>query len=170
MTAFESFTGLDRDALHDAVRQSCAKIAPTWPLDRMIAVNPLWERREQAWHSVAEQLWQRAGISLTLKSDDYRRAWHDGVIAERHLLQAQTEQGGSLSVEQLLRALDESPADLNGLPLQEDMADPSIALPGWPVLINQQIQVILILFANRFQHIHIGISSFAIASSKKVFS
>ncbi len=46
MTAFESFTGLDRDALHDAVRQSCAKIAPTWPLDRMIAVNPLWERRK----------------------------------------------------------------------------------------------------------------------------
>lgn len=139
MTAFESFTGLDRDALHDAVRQSCAKIAPTWPLDRMIAVNPLWERREQAWHSVAEQLWQRAGISLTLKPDDYRRAWHDGVIAERHLLQAQTEQGGSLSVEQLLQALDESPADLNGLPLLEDMADPSITLPGWPVLINQQI-------------------------------
>ena len=29
-------------AIMDAVEQACARIAPTWPLDRFIAVNPFW--------------------------------------------------------------------------------------------------------------------------------
>ncbi|WP_158973796.1 putative inorganic carbon transporter subunit DabA, partial [Pseudomonas sp. BAV 4579] len=64
MTAFEMFSSPKHQALHEAARQACARIAPTWPLDRMIAVNPLWERRDQAWQSVAAQLWQRAGSRL----------------------------------------------------------------------------------------------------------
>ena len=56
MTAHEHFPGLDRDALHGAARQACERIAPTWPLDRMIAVSPLWERRDQPWQTVAAQL------------------------------------------------------------------------------------------------------------------
>lgn len=61
MTALEHFVAIDRDLLHVAARRACERIAPTWPLDRMIAVSPLWERRDQAWQEVAEQLWRRAG-------------------------------------------------------------------------------------------------------------
>ena len=139
MTALEHLVSLDRDALHASALQACARIAPTWPLDRMIAVNPLWERREQPWHEVAQQLWLRAGSRLTLSTEDYRQAWQEGSIAERHLHQALTEQGVSWTSEHLLQALDAKQEPNGGLPLLEDLAEPGIPQPGWPVLITQQI-------------------------------
>ncbi|MDC7825565.1 DUF2309 domain-containing protein [Pseudomonas sp. BLCC-B13] len=139
MTAHEHFPGLDRDALHGAARQACERIAPTWPLDRMIAVSPLWERRDLPWQTVAAQLWQRAGSRLSLAADDYRQAWQAGRIGARHLQQALAEQDQAWTVEQLLTALDAEPEHSSGLPLLEDLADPGIALPGWPALITQQI-------------------------------
>ena len=39
----------------------------------------------------------------------------------------------------MLTALDAEPEHGSGLPLLEDLADPGIALPGWPTLITQQI-------------------------------
>ena len=139
MTALEHFASLDRDALHEAARQACARIAPTWPLDRMIAVNPLWERREHAWSTVAAELWQRAGSPLTLSAADYRSAWQAGRIGAHHLQQALAEQAEPLTLAQVLQALEIPPAAHTGLPLLEDLADPGIPLPGWPVLITQQI-------------------------------
>nr|WP_298140518.1 DUF2309 domain-containing protein [uncultured Pseudomonas sp.] len=139
MTALEHIPALDRDALHAAARLACARVAPTWPLDRMIAVSPLWERREQPWHEVAAQLWRRAGSRLTLEPEDYRQAWREGRIAERHLHQALAERAPNWAPEQLVQALDGPGETARGLPLLEDMADPGIALPGWPTLITQQI-------------------------------
>ena len=139
MTALEHFASLDRDALHEAARQACARIAPTWPLDRMIAVNPLWERREHAWSTVAAELWQRAGSPLTLSAADYRSAWQEGRIGAYHLQQALAEQAETWTTAQLLQALEMPPEANAGLPLLEDLADPGITLPGWRVLITQQI-------------------------------
>ncbi|MFZ5960452.1 YbcC family protein [Pseudomonas knackmussii] len=139
MTALEPLATLHRDALLAAARQACARIAPTWPLDRMIAVSPLWERREQPWGEVAEQLWRRAGSRLTLGPDDYRQAWQEGHIAERHLRQALAESGLDWTPAHLLQALDGPAAQPRRLPLLEDVAEPGLPLPGWPVLITQQI-------------------------------
>ncbi|KUM44702.1 YbcC family protein [Pseudomonas sp. EpS/L25] len=139
MTAFEPLSSLEQRALHDVARQACARIAPTWPLESMIAVNPLWERREQPWRDVATQLWQRAGSRLTLGAADYRQAWQDGTIARRHLRQALAEQGGAWTPEQLLQALDAQEEAALVLPLLEDLAEPGLPLPGWPALITQQI-------------------------------
>lgn len=139
MTALEPLATFQRDALIAVARQACARIAPTWPLDRMIAVSPLWERRGQPWHDVAEQLWRRAGSRLTLGPDDYRQAWRDGRIADRHLRQALAETVQDFTPTQLVQALDGPPATARSLPLLEDMAEPGLPLPGWPVLITQQI-------------------------------
>lgn len=139
MTALEHFASLDRDALHEAARQACARIAPTWPLDRMIAVNPLWERREHPWSTVAAELWQRTGSPLTLSAADYRSAWQEGRIGAYHLQQALAEQAETWTTAQLLQALEMPPEANAGLPLLEDLADPGITLPGWRVLITQQI-------------------------------
>lgn len=139
MTALEPIAGLEPDALHEVARQACARIAPTWPLDRMIAVSPLWERRDQDWPTVARQLWQRAGIRLTLSAADYRQAWRDGGIAARHLHLALAEHGAAGTAAQLLQALDAAEETDRGLPLLEDLTEPGIPLPGWPVLITQQI-------------------------------
>ncbi|WAJ35717.1 DUF2309 domain-containing protein [Pseudomonas sp. GOM7] len=139
MTAIEYFAVIDRDTLHAAANRACERIAPTWPLDRMIAVSPLWERRQQHWGEVAEQLWRRVGSRLTLKPEDYSQAWANGQIGERHLQQVLADNPQGLTVADLLQALHAVHEEARSLPLLEDMTDAEIALPGWPTLITQQI-------------------------------
>lgn len=138
MTAIQHFAVIDHDSLQAAAVRACERIAPTWPLDRMIAVSPLWERRQQHWDEVAEQLWRRAGSRLTLKPEDYRQAWASGRIGEHHLQQVLLDNPQGLTVADLLQALDVH-EEARSLPLLEDMSDAEIALPGWPTLITQQI-------------------------------
>ncbi len=108
-------------------------------LDRMIAVNPLWERREHAWSTVAAEFWQRAGSSLTLSAADYRSAWQEGRISEHHLQQALAEQAESWNTPQLLQVLEMPPEANAGLPLLGSR-HPVTGLAGadhpadWPVL------------------------------------
>ena len=139
MTAIEYSVAIDRDVLHAAAARACERIAPTWPLDRLIAVNPLWERRQQPWAEVAEQLWRRAGSRLTLTADDYRQAWADGQIGERHLQHVLKGHPHGWTPADLLQVLQAADEEMCGLPLLEDMTDPEIALPGWPTLITQQV-------------------------------
>ncbi|MGP0174219.1 YbcC family protein [Pseudomonas sp. NCHU5208] len=139
MTAIETFAMIDRDTLHAAANRACERIAPTWPLDRMIAVSPLWERRQQHWSEVAEQLWRRVGSRLTLKPEDYRQAWASGQIGEHHLQQVLADNPQGLTLADLLQALHSAEDESRSLPLLEDMTDAEIALPGWPTLITQQI-------------------------------
>jgi hypothetical protein len=59
-------------------------VAPTWPLDRMIvAVNPLWERRDQPWTTVANALAPGAAAASTLTVRNNARLV-DGARAEHH--------------------------------------------------------------------------------------
>jgi uncharacterized protein YbcC (UPF0753/DUF2309 family) len=39
-----------------AVTEACDRISPSWPLDQMIAVNPLWEMRDQPFADVASRM------------------------------------------------------------------------------------------------------------------
>ena len=130
MTAFEPTPCSNKAALHEIARQACERIAPTWPLDQMIAVNPLWELRDQPWAQVAEQLWRRAGSRLTLSAADYRAAWQNGQINQQHLTRALAETAHTWSPEQLLQFLDQPAESAQTLPLLEDMAKAEIAVPG----------------------------------------
>ncbi|MGN6702575.1 MAG: YbcC family protein [Burkholderiaceae bacterium] len=52
-------------ALLQAVHHACERIAPTWPLDRFIAVNPLWEYRDLPLRDAAARWAALAGIDLS---------------------------------------------------------------------------------------------------------
>jgi uncharacterized protein YbcC (UPF0753/DUF2309 family) len=43
-------------AIRAALKESCSMIAPTWPLDKLIAVNPFWELRHLPAEDVAARL------------------------------------------------------------------------------------------------------------------
>ena len=45
--------------LDEAIAGACARIAPAWPLDRLIAVNPLWTRTSATMPEVAA--WMSTG-------------------------------------------------------------------------------------------------------------
>lgn len=69
----------------DAVIAACARIAPTWPLDRMIAVNPYWGFVGQPIEDAAAELAAMTGTTLLMRRSWFRAQWRAGRFAARHL-------------------------------------------------------------------------------------
>jgi len=83
-------------AIHAALNKACGFIAPTWPLDQMIAVNPLWELRHYSYQDAAARLAARGNIRSHLAPETYDES--AGVeIAETHLARAAAKTGGDAS-------------------------------------------------------------------------
>ena len=40
----------------DSLKRACARIAPNWPLDQLIAVNPWWGWRDMAFDGASARL------------------------------------------------------------------------------------------------------------------
>ena len=51
-------------SLQPAIDQACARIAPTWPLDRFIAVNPYWGHLDQPIAAAAAELAALSGSPI----------------------------------------------------------------------------------------------------------
>jgi uncharacterized protein YbcC (UPF0753/DUF2309 family) len=60
-------------ALADAVAQACDRIAPAWPLDRAIAVNPHWGWIDQPIEDAAAAVGVLAGMKLLPEAQPARR-------------------------------------------------------------------------------------------------
>jgi uncharacterized protein YbcC (UPF0753/DUF2309 family) len=91
---------LDLDAL---VARVCARIAPTWPLDRFIAVNPFWEMVDRPIAEVFAEVSALTGGRLLMPRAWYREAWQGGRLRAEHLREAVT-QAGSTASEQAVQA------------------------------------------------------------------
>lgn len=55
----------------DAFTRACSYIAPTWPLDQMIAVNPLWELRHLDYQEASARISALGDIRTHLSTDFY---------------------------------------------------------------------------------------------------
>lgn len=65
-------------ALLDAISAACGRIAPNWPLDQMIAVNPWWGWVDQPMPQAAAWLGALAGTRLSAPLIHARQAWREG--------------------------------------------------------------------------------------------
>lgn len=90
--------------LDEAIQRACARIAPTWPLDRFIAVNPFWGMIEWPLPEVAARLQSLSGAQLLMPRAWYRQAYREGRLRDEHL-QAALETSDSTSSLANLRAL-----------------------------------------------------------------
>ncbi|MEO7114292.1 MAG: DUF2309 domain-containing protein [Caldimonas sp.] len=88
------------------VAEACGRIAPTWPLDRFIAVNPYWGYVDQPIEQAAAELRARSGTSLLMSRDFYREQWRSGKVQERDLRVAIAAAGARCTPRALLDALD----------------------------------------------------------------
>lgn len=84
-------------ALINAVERACASIAPTWPLDRFIAVNPFWSRTGTPLPQVAGDLAALSGARLLMPRAWYADEWRAGRIRSEHLREAIAESGTDVS-------------------------------------------------------------------------
>ena len=61
------------------VQKICARIAPTWPLDQFIAVNPHWGRIDQPIEAADARLTVLGNMRLTMP-----RLFQAGVVERAH--------------------------------------------------------------------------------------
>ena len=111
------------DALKPAIDRACARIAPTWPLDRFIAVNPYWGHLERTIDVAAAHLAVQSGSPMLMSRDGFRRQWEAGRVGREHLQAAIDAAGAAETVETLLASLDAEPALPARLPLATDLVD-----------------------------------------------
>ena len=74
--------------LADHIDTAAARLAPTWPLDQFIAVNPYWGWIGRPMPEAAASLGTLAGTRLTMPRDWFGQQWAAGRLQRRHLLQA----------------------------------------------------------------------------------
>ncbi|MBA3623207.1 MAG: DUF2309 domain-containing protein [Methylibium sp.] len=110
-------------ALQPAIERACARIAPTWPLDRFIAVNPYWGHLERPVAAAAAQLAALSGSPMLMSRDGFRQQWQAGHVGRQHLQAAITTAGSAETVDTLVASLETRPALPARLPLATDLVD-----------------------------------------------
>jgi len=86
----------------DAAERACGRIAPTWPLDRFIAVNPFWPRTDKPLMRVAGELAALSGAHLLMPRQWYAEEWRAGRLRSEHLREAIAEAGSDLTEDDLV--------------------------------------------------------------------
>ena len=77
----------------DAIAAACDRIAPTWPLDQFIAVNPYWGWRSSSVVDAAARLGALAGTALTMPHSWFREERAAGRLGVAHLAAAAIDLG-----------------------------------------------------------------------------
>ncbi|MET3119668.1 uncharacterized protein YbcC (UPF0753/DUF2309 family) [Undibacterium sp. GrIS 1.8] len=120
----------DFEALHAAIEhacnQACQAIAPAWPLDRAIAVNPHWSRISMPVRRVAARMAVLGSVQVFPSRDQQLKAWCEGRISAADLTlalrQLPAAQTAGLSPDQCIAALQASLPQAQ-LPLLIDVLD-----------------------------------------------
>lgn len=132
----------EQESIIESLEAACRAIAPTWPLDRFIAVNPYWSWVNQPFDATAGQLDRLAGSRMWMPRSFYQDAWRKGQLTRAHLALAMKEAGSLYSVDSVIEAMNQ-PAPLPAaLPLPSDLLDASRDLsrePAWRSTITHQV-------------------------------
>ena len=114
------------EKIEAACAQACEAIAPAWPLDRAIAVNPHWSRIGMPVRQVAARMAVLGGMDVFPTRDAQQQAWDSGRIGAADLDYALAKLSGSaataLTPAQCLAAL-RTDHKLPRLPLLLDVLD-----------------------------------------------
>ena len=110
-------------ALDAAIARACDRVAPSWPLDRLIAVNPYWGFVGLPIERAAAELAALSGATLLMPRAWYREQRVAGHFAERHVERAIAHAGADRSVDKVLATLARDDAPTASWPLMTDVAD-----------------------------------------------
>ncbi|NUP06058.1 MAG: DUF2309 domain-containing protein [Polyangiaceae bacterium] len=87
--------------LNEAIDRACARIAPTWPLDRFIAVNPFWTCTDKPLPRLAGELASLSGARLLIPRAWYAQEWREGRLRPEHVREAIAESGSNATEDEL---------------------------------------------------------------------
>lgn len=138
----EDFAALALPSIDAAIDAVCNLVAPTWPLDRYIAVHPYWGWVDRPIERAAEELDRLCGSAMWMPRSYYREALREGRFAREHVVQAARELGMTEAVDALMARLHRRDAHAAGLPLLSDVLDAHRDLrhlPSWRQTIVHQV-------------------------------
>ena len=163
---------LQAQRLAGHIATAAARVAPTWPLDEFIAVNPYWGWVGRPMPEAAAALGTLAGTRLTMPREWFRAQWAAGRMQQQHLgaavaaeAAASGASGGAESPEvqraqiageivRLVAALEGKSPPLSRLPLVTDLRD-RVASPrpglSWADLVTHQISQHCAAYFDRHQ-------------------
>lgn len=133
--------------LESQIEAAVSRIAPTWPLDRFIAVNPYWGWIDRPMPAAAAALGTLAGTRLTLPRSWFEAQWAAGHLERRHLQAAigaandGTDATTGTGLDDVLAALRRNSPSVVRLPLITDLRDSGVPpRPGqrWTDLVTHQ--------------------------------
>jgi uncharacterized protein YbcC (UPF0753/DUF2309 family) len=131
-----------RPAFASAIEEAIGAIAPNWPLDRQIAVNPYWGFIDRTFDQAAATLRRLVGSRFTLPPSEYLSAWRAGEITQAALRRALAESRASVTLDGAVASLQVHRPLCTALPLLSDILDERTtpgAAPRWCDTITQQV-------------------------------
>jgi len=131
-----------RPAFASAIEDAIGAIAPNWPLDRQIAVNPYWGFIDRSFDQAAATLDRLVGSRFALAPSEYLSAWRAGEIGQAALRRALAECNASVTLDSVVASLKMQRPLFKGLPLLSDILDERAtpgAAPRWCDTITQQV-------------------------------
>ncbi|HJV08020.1 MAG TPA: putative inorganic carbon transporter subunit DabA [Chromobacteriaceae bacterium] len=124
-----------------AVATAADRIAPSWPLDSLLASSPYWGLRDMTFPQAEACLSHLAHSHLHLDEAEYRRQYATGAITDRHVSLALREAGQSIAVEQWLAQTPDGEAGESPLLMSDYRTDPAghAGMQDWRQVVQQQI-------------------------------
>ncbi len=102
----------DLDQVGSALQAACGRIAPLWPLESFVAVNPYLGLLDHSFEDAALSLAHAAGATTTMAADFYRSAHDRGLIEDLDIDAALLARGRSATTAAELLALAEATSEL----------------------------------------------------------
>ncbi len=94
-----------RDELRAHIDAACARIAPLWPLQHFVAVNPFFGLRDQTFQDASDTLARITGAGLYMPRDYYRAQLAEGRITREDIAAAIRRCDSALDPERVERAV-----------------------------------------------------------------
>ena len=141
--------------LDSHIAAAAARIAPTWPLDQFIAVNPYWGWLGMPAPEAAARLGVLAGTRLTMPRSWFREQWAAGQLKRAHIEAALLASGQpALRADDIIRSLELATPDVPRMALITDLraaAGEPRSGQTWSELVTHQISQHCAAFFDRHQ-------------------
>jgi uncharacterized protein YbcC (UPF0753/DUF2309 family) len=125
-----------------AIEAACRTVAPSWPLDRLIAVNPYWGWIDRPMEEVAARLAELCGSTMHLPREFYLSAWQKSRFSRDDVVQALDEAGSHTEPDAVIATMTGPEQVRSALPLLSDVLDARRDLtrePSWRSTITHQV-------------------------------
>lgn len=110
-------------ALRETMRKACKLIAPVWPLENFVAVNPYLGHTNQKFEEAAQDLAAAGAIQMTLPVQFYLDKIESGEITAGDIKEGLDKRGLDITVEDFLKSVEQNATEIEDLEAVASLAD-----------------------------------------------